>query len=121
MRRPLVAGNWKMHGTLASAEALAGSVRAAQADLGAVDVVLCPAFVHLERTARALDGASIGLGAQDVWTHDAGAFTGSVSGPMLREIGCRWVLVGHSERRALNAETDALVAENGIPLPACAR
>ena len=108
-RRGLVAGNWKMHGSRAANAALVAGVRAALP--AGTDCVLCPPAVYLADVASALAGSPIGLGAQDV-SPDAGqgAFTGEVSGAMLRDVGCSHVIVGHSERRARHGESDALVA-----------
>jgi triosephosphate isomerase len=118
MRRPLVAGNWKMNGTRAEARALARAVAAAVdgpghgdgGNSGGVDVALCPPFVLLDLVAELLEGSRVMLGAQNVATETAGAFTGEVTAEMLLESGCRLVLVGHSERRQYYAETDEVVA-----------
>src|ERR1700741_2852018 len=110
MRRPLVAGHWKMHGTRAEALRLAEALVAGEAARSASEVLVCPPFVHLEAVGRALAGSPIGLGAQDVCAEEAGAHTGEVSAAMLADLGCRHVIVGHSERRALYGDDDALVA-----------
>ena len=110
MRKPLVAGNWKMHGTRAEN---AGLVRALLDMLqpGApAEVLVCPPFVYLWETGRLLKDSEVALGAQSVCAESLGAFTGEVSGAMLRDVGCRYVLVGHSERRQLYGESDSLVA-----------
>ncbi|MBO2518327.1 MULTISPECIES: triose-phosphate isomerase [Limnochorda] len=112
MRRPLMAGNWKMHLTLDQAEALARGVAsglAAQAVSDQVEVVVCPPFVHLERVSRALAGSPVALGAQDLFWEDEGAYTGEVSGPQLVDLGCRYVIVGHSERRHVLGESNEAV------------
>jgi len=114
-RRPrLVAGNWKMNRTPAEGAALArelASLCAADpASAEAPRVVLCPSFPTLESVARALAGTRIQLGAQDLHAEPHGAFTGAVAGNMLAAAGCRWVIVGHSERRHGMGETDAQVA-----------
>jgi len=109
MHRKLVVGNWKMHGSRpANAELLAALIGARP--YGA-DVAVCVPFVYLTETAAMLAGSDIRWGAQDVSAHDQGAYTGEVSAAMLAECGCRYAIVGHSERRAYHAETDALVAE----------
>jgi len=105
-RRPLVAGNWKMHTTLDEARALAAGI-AAGATLE-VELVVCPPFPWLLPVRDAIAGTDVGLGAQDCWTEAWGAFTGEVSPAMLAEI-CRYVIVGHSERRRILGESDALV------------
>ena len=110
MRKPLVAGNWKMHGSRDSAVALARAVVERLPEAVACDVVLCPPFVHLTEVARALKDSGVGLGAQDVCAEEQGAFTGEVSAAMLRDAECDHAIVGHSERRALYAEGDTLVA-----------
>jgi triosephosphate isomerase len=109
MRRNLVAGNWKMHGShKANAELLAGIVAARPY---ACDVAVCVPFPYLSETAVALAGSDIRWGAQDCSVHEQGAYTGEVSAGMLHEFGCRYVIVGHSERRAYHAEEDQLVAD----------
>ncbi len=109
MRRQLVVGNWKMHGSRpANAELLAALLAARP--LG-VDVAVCAPFVYLSEVAASLAGSEVRWGAQDVSAHEQGAFTGEVSATMLHELGCRYALVGHSERRAQHAESDALVAQ----------
>lgn len=113
-RRPLVAGNWKMHGTRASARVLAGDI-ARRHSWPEVELVVCPPTVHLSTVAEALIDSTVELGAQNVAaaTQD-GAHTGEVHGRMLADVGCRYVLVGHSERRADQGESDALVAEKFV-------
>jgi triosephosphate isomerase len=113
-RRPLVAGNWKMHGSRAEAQRLVGDLIARKAGSGAAEAIVCPPFVHLTEVRRQLDGSRIGLGAQDVCAEEPGAHTGEVSAGMLADAGCRYVIVGHSERRALYGEGDGLVARKFI-------
>jgi triosephosphate isomerase len=108
MRRPLVAGNWKMNGSRDVARALAGAI--ARAVPGASDVAVCPPFPYLEQVAGVLSGSTLLLAAQDVSAHAPGAFTGEVAAQMLCDVGCRMVLTGHSERRHGLGETDAVVA-----------
>jgi triosephosphate isomerase (TIM) len=111
MSRPkLVAGNWKMHGSHAANSALVAALRAAPAPSG-VTVAVCPPSVYLGSVAQALAGSSIALGAQTVSEHASGAYTGECAATMLVEIGCKYVLVGHSERRALFGEQDEAVAK----------
>ncbi|MDO9285915.1 MAG: triose-phosphate isomerase [Aquabacterium sp.] len=109
MRRKLVAGNWKMHGShTANAELLAGITAARPFGC---DVAVCVPYPYLSETAVALAGSDVRWGAQDCSAHAQGAYTGEVSVAMLAEFGCRYVIVGHSERRQYHAETDQLVAD----------
>ena len=108
MRKKLVVGNWKMHGSRpANAELLAGVLAARPFT---TEVAVCVPFVYLSETAAMLAGSDVRWGAQDVSAHAQGAYTGEVSAAMLSECGCRYVLVGHSERRAIHAESDEQVA-----------
>jgi len=109
MRRKLVAGNWKMHGSLAENEALLGALRPTADTVVGVECALCIPFPYLAQTRQLLQDSAISWGAQDVSEHQKGAYTGEVSAAMLREFGCRYVIVGHSERRALHAEDSLLV------------
>ena len=106
MRTPLVIGNWKMHGTLVEARALASAIRDGLKRPRGVQVVVCPPFTALSTVSEILAGAPIQLGAQTCHHEPAGAHTGEVSVPMLAELGCRWILAGHSERRKEMGETD---------------
>ncbi|MGC4027737.1 MAG: triose-phosphate isomerase [Steroidobacteraceae bacterium] len=109
-RRPIVAGNWKMHGSRAENRTLIeGLVTSASVDESATCIV-CPPFVYLGDVARELAGSAIRLGAQDVCAENSGAYTGEVAASMLKDVGCTYVIVGHSERRALYGESDELVA-----------
>ena len=109
MQRKLVVGNWKMHGSRpANAELLAALLAARP--FGA-DVAVCVPFVYLNEATATLAGSDLRWGAQDVSAHEQGAYTGEVSAAMLAECGCRYAIVGHSERRAYHAESDQLVAE----------
>lgn len=108
MRRPLVAGNWKMYGSRAMAADLVGRVAASPPD--GVDVVLLPPFPYLAELVVRHHGSAIGFGAQDLSRHAEGAYTGEVSAAMLKDIGCSHVLTGHSERRQYHAESSELVA-----------
>ena len=111
-RKPLVVGNWKMHGDRVSSGKLLSALAAGVgASLGAkVGVAVCPPYPYLEQARVALAGTPVELGGQDVSSFDNGAYTGEVSATMLLDLGCRWAIVGHSERRALLAEGDELVA-----------
>lgn len=110
MRRPFLAGNWKMHGSRAENAELIEALLAGVPAQPSADIAVCPTFVYLAEAARLLRESSIGLGAQSVCAEAVGAFTGEVSAAMLKDVGCRYVIVGHSERRALYKEDDALVA-----------
>ena len=110
MRRKIVAGNWKMHGNLAENEALLSGLLAGMGDVKA-GVAVCVPFPYLSQVQAKLTGSAIAWGAQNMSEHAKGAFTGEVSASMLKDFGCAYVIVGHSERRALYGESDAVVAE----------
>jgi triosephosphate isomerase len=114
MRQPLVAGNWKMHGSRAGNAELVRHLLDMLGPEARAEVLLCPPFVYLWETGRLLKDTDVALGAQSVCAEAQGAFTGEVSGAMLRDVGCRYVLVGHSERRQLFGESDALVARKFV-------
>jgi triosephosphate isomerase (TIM) len=106
----LVAGNWKMHGTRGEAGRLLAAIVKGADRMNAAEVLVCPPFVHLADAAAALHGGTVALGAQDLCGESQhGAYTGEVSGTMLADIGCRYVIVGHSERRSYYGESDARV------------
>ncbi len=111
MRKLFIAGNWKMNTDAKSASALAlGLAKALDASVyKAVDVAVCPPFVYLQDVANALAGSKISLGAQNVYFEDNGAFTGETSCAMLKDLCCEYVILGHSERRHVLGETDALI------------
>jgi triosephosphate isomerase len=107
----LIAGNWKMNGSVVASRELVAALRAGVETRGGPTMLLCPPFVYLAAVRQWLDGSAIELGAQDVADKPgSGAYTGEVSGQMLRDVGCSHVIVGHSERRALYGESDAIVA-----------
>lgn len=110
MRRKLVAGNWKMHGSLSENEALVSGILAGMADVKA-DVAICAPYPYLAQLQSRLAGSAVAWGAQNVSQHAKGAYTGEVSCAMLKDFGCGYVIVGHSERRALYGESDTVVAE----------
>ncbi|MDX1253024.1 MAG: triose-phosphate isomerase [Gammaproteobacteria bacterium] len=109
MRQPLVAGNWKMNGSRASVRALVEGAKAGLGGVGQVQVAVCPPFVYLADVAALLEGSAVMLGAQNLYFAASGAYTGETSAAMLMDFGCAYVIVGHSERRALFAETDETV------------
>jgi triosephosphate isomerase len=109
MRRPFIAGNWKMNLNRASAVALAEGVAKAAANLGNVDVAVCPPSCYLDAVGRAIAGSKIALGAQNMYHEKDGAFTGELSAAMLRDLGCTYVILGHSERRHILGETDTAI------------
>ena len=109
MRQPLVVGNWKMQGSLASVEALLGDLVSAT-PVAEVEVAVCPTYVHLAQAVGLCRLSSVAVGAQDCSHVQSGACTGEVSPAMLAEIGCRWVILGHSERRQYQGESDTLIA-----------
>ncbi|MDR2195234.1 MAG: triose-phosphate isomerase [Gallionellaceae bacterium] len=111
MRRKLVAGNWKMHGALAQNEVLLNAVAAGMAQMPGADCAVCVPFPYLAQAQKQLQGSAVQWGAQDAHQLAQGAFTGEVSATMLKDFGCRYVIVGHSERRSLYGESSALVAE----------
>jgi triosephosphate isomerase len=108
-KRPQISGNWKMNLTIPEARDLVSGILRAEAGLRDAALMLIPPFTALSEVARLVAGTGIELGGQDLFWEDRGAFTGEVSGPMLREAGCSHVLIGHSERRQYFGETDATV------------
>jgi len=110
MRDFLIAGNWKMNGSSASNTELVAGIVAGAPTSGGVKVLICPPFPYLGAVVAQVAGSSVAVGAQTVSEHESGAFTGEVAPAMLRDIGCEYVIVGHSERRALYGETSFAVA-----------
>jgi triosephosphate isomerase len=109
MRRKLIAGNWKMNTNHAGAVALARGITERAAEFGSLDLLVCPPSVYLAALNEVVSGTPVALGAQNVYHEPDGAFTGEISTAMLRDVGCRYVILGHSERRHILAETDELV------------
>jgi triosephosphate isomerase len=110
MRRPIVAGNWKMHGSRAENARLIEELLAGSPARPKAASVICPPFVYLQEVGRLLRDSAFSLGGQDLCADAHGAFTGEVSAAMLKDVGCEYVIVGHSERRLLYRESDQLIA-----------
>jgi triosephosphate isomerase (TIM) len=109
MRTPIIAGNWKLNKTIAEAVKLVTELRERVADITDVDIIVAPTFTALSAVSRALEGSNIYLSAQDMFWEASGAFTGEISPPMLTDVGCDYVIIGHSERRAYFGETNESV------------
>ncbi|MBK9950307.1 MAG: triose-phosphate isomerase [Candidatus Competibacteraceae bacterium] len=110
MRRKLVAGNWKMNGSADSIRTLLQGVRDGAGGVAAVELAVFSPFVYLAQVQQQLSGTAVAWGAQTLSEHASGAYTGEVAGPMLKDFGCAYVIVGHSERRTLYGESDQIVA-----------
>ena len=110
MRQPLVAGNWKMNGSLDSITVLIEGIKAGLDSVTTAEMVVCPPFVYIPTVASLIGDASISLGAQDVSDQEAGAHTGEVAPAMLTDVGCKYAIVGHSERRSIYGESDTFTA-----------
>ena len=111
-RRPLIAGNWKMHhGGTSGVELAASIVRLARVVIDLVDLVIAPPFTVLAACAHECEGSGVAIAGQNLYPCDSGAFTGEISPPMLKDSGCTYVIVGHSERRSIFGEPDATVAQ----------
>jgi len=110
-RQPIVAGNWKMNGSQAESVALLTGLKKGLGTVNTTKVVVCPPFILVPLAAKELAGTTVAWGGQNLDTHKSGAYTGEVSGPMLKDFGCTYVIIGHSERRTLFGETDTIVAE----------
>ena len=111
MRKPFVAGNWKMNTDGQSSVALAEGIASGSADVAdrKVTVAVCPPFVYLQSVARAVGASNIAVGAQDIYFEPNGAFTGEINASMIKDIGCAYAICGHSERRHVIGETDELI------------
>jgi triosephosphate isomerase len=126
MRTPMIAGNWKLHKTLGEATALVNDLIPAVAGNNQVEVVVAPVYTALNKVAEAIAGSNIKLAAQNCYSEPQGAFTGEVSAPLLKDVGCQYVIIGHSERRQLFGETDEsinrkahAIAETGLGVILC--
>jgi triosephosphate isomerase len=109
MRKPVIAGNWKMNKDVNEAVELANEIKRAVYDIDNVDIVICPPFTDLSDVGEMLTESNIGLGAQNCYWEEKGAFTGEISVPMLKSVGCGYVIIGHSERRKYFGETEETV------------
>jgi len=111
MRRTLIAGNWKMNGSKASVTELVNGICAGLDEVNNADMAVCPPFIYLPMVAELIAEAPLAVGAQNICDQEAGAYTGEISSAMLKDFGCQYALMGHSERRTLYAEDDALIAK----------
>jgi len=109
MRTPMISGNWKLHKTLAESVNLVTELKPAVAANQTVEIVVAPVYTSLNQVGEALSGSNIKLAAQNCYSEPQGAFTGEVSPQLLQDVGCSYVIIGHSERRQLFAETDELI------------
>ena len=109
MRTPIIAGNWKLNNTISEAVALTTALKDLVADCAGIEIIVAPTFTALATVADVIKGSNIRLAAQDVYSEDSGAFTGEVSAPMLKDAGCDYVIIGHSERRQYFGETNETV------------
>ncbi|OGC24164.1 triose-phosphate isomerase [candidate division WOR-1 bacterium RIFOXYC2_FULL_37_10] len=109
MRKPVIAGNWKLNKTIVEAIDLASRLKKSVGTATDVEIVVCPAFVAINSVSQTLTDSTIGVGAQDMYWKDSGAFTGEVSAPMIRGAGASYVIIGHSERRQYFGETNETV------------
>ena len=109
MRKPIIAGNWKLFKTTGEAEAFAKELCGKVGHAGDREIVICPAFTVLQQVNKIIRGTNVKLGAQDMYWEDTGAFTGEISAVMLKDCGCEFVIIGHSERRQFFSETDRSV------------
>ena len=111
MRKPIIAGNWKMNKLIADAVETAEALKPLVADLDAVEIAICPVFTALHAVGNAVAGSNVQLGAQNCYVKESGAYTGELSPQMLLDAGCQWTILGHSERRHIMGEDDALLNE----------
>jgi triosephosphate isomerase len=109
MRKVIIAGNWKLNKTSREAQALAVELKREVVDIQGVDIVICPTFTALDAVSEAIMDTNIDLGAQNIYWQDSGAFTGEISAPMLKDLGVKYVIIGHSERRQFFGEINETV------------
>ena len=111
MRQPMIAGNWKMNGSSASVKQLIAGIKAGMSSVNKAAVVVCPPALYIAQVMADIAGSKIKCGSQNICDADAGAFTGELAGSMLKDLGCQYAIIGHSERRSLYGESDELVAQ----------
>ncbi len=111
MRQPLVAGNWKMNGSRESIKILLDGLKAGQAEVKVAEIAVCAPAVYISDTQNQLQGTPVVWGGQDLSAETSGAYTGEIAASMLLDFGCKYVIIGHSERRAYHGESDELVAK----------
>ena len=116
MRKPLIAGNWKLNKTIAESVALAIALKRELADVDDADIVVAPVFTALSKVAETLTGTNIAVAGQNCYPEESGAFTGETSPLLLKDAGCQYVIVGHSERRQIFGETDAFLNRKVLAL-----
>jgi len=114
MRKPFVAGNWKMNGSRASISTLVKGIQDGMGRVNRAEVVVCPSFVYLSEVAQMLNGSAVMLGSQDVAKETSGAYTGEIAVSMLNDLVCKYAIIGHSERRAYYGDTDDIVAQKFV-------
>lgn len=116
MRQPLVAGNWKLNGSKQSITGLLEGILGGIGDVKKAEVAVCPPYVYLSQVAEMLKGSPVQWGAQNVSEHESGAYTGEVAPPMLNDFGCKYTIIGHSERRSIYGETDEHIVQKFVAL-----
>ncbi len=114
MRQPLVAGNWKLNGSRQSIKDLLQGIESGMQDVRSAEVAVCAPYIYIPQVAESLKDSSIAFGAQNVSEYESGAYTGEISAQMLQEFGCKYVIVGHSERRSIYEESDQQVANKFV-------
>lgn len=111
MRQPLVAGNWKMNGSKESIKVLLDGIKQGIGEVNSAEVLVCAPAIYIDTASSQLEGSNVVVGAQNMSEQTSGAYTGEIAGSMLNDFGCKYVIIGHSERRAIYGEDDALVAQ----------